>query len=380
MRIKSDEKALDYAALKDELEKFYILTPNKNFRSRNYYKYKDEEDPTLIKRWLKNKHSEKPSILDTTLIRKSEKNIQNYLRNKKGFYQAQVTSQVKNSPSSKLARIVYKVDTGTRYKINKIYHISRDSSLTELLDTIAQRSIIKDNDPIDAFSFDIEKQRIVSEFQKNGYADFNLTNVEIKGDSTGLKNSWDIFFMILPPAGSSSHQNFTVGDIYVYTDSHNNQQESQLETEYLFGKYYKHQSRKFIVRPSTIDRKIYLRKYDAYNSENYYKTIRSLFSLGSYRFAKLTPRVNPSDSTLIDYNIYLTPQGSKWALDTGLEAFYSNISVLNNNLVGIASSLGIEDRNAFGGSERFKTSLEAGVEINPADLQIKVISVLDSIS
>ncbi len=377
MKIESEEKSLEKSALRDELERFYILKPNRDFRSRNYFKYKDKEDLPWIRRWLKNKHSEKPSILDSVLVEKSAVSIENYLNNKKGFHQATVDYEIKEGSNKHSSTIQYIVNTGTRYTINEIHHIAKDTSVAKVLKTIAKKSILKSGDPIDAFAFDLEKQRIVTEFQKNGYADFNLTNVEINGDSTDLVNKWDIFMLVLPPSQSSVHQSFSVGDINIYTDAHQSQLENKLNTEYLFGKYYKHESKDFIVRPSTIDRKIYLSKYDKYDSEKYLKTIRSLFSLGTYRFAKLTPRVNPKDSTLIDYDIYLTPHNNKWSMNTGLEAFYSNISLstINPNLVGIATSFGLEDKNAFGGSEIFKTSLEAGLEVNPANLERSTLAL-----
>ena len=372
IKVNSSEKQADVSDLKEELKKFISVEPNKNGRSRNYYKYKDQEKLSWVNRWLYNKHSQPPSLLDTFRIEDDVITLQNYLRNKKGFYQAKVDYEV-SKISDRIAGVEYQVTTGDRYHINKLYHISKDSSLIEPLDEIAKSSLLKSSDPIDAFTFDIEKQRIVSAFQKRGYADFNLTNVEIKGDSSDLVNAWDIFFMIIPPSTYPNHQKFSIGDINVYTDSHQSQSERDVSTEYKFGKYYKHQSQDFIVKPSTIDRKIFLKKYETYDSEKYNKSVRSLFSLGTYRFAKLSPRINAADSSLIDYNVYLTPHNNKWSMDTGLEAFYSNISINVNNLVGMAANVGLEDKNAFGGAEKFKSSLEAGVEINPSNFQLNTL-------
>ncbi len=361
--------------LKDELEKFYRIKPNKNSRSYNYFKYKDVENPGWIKRWLKNKRSVQPSLVDSVLIEETKTGIVNYLRNKKGYYQAELDYEVINSPPSKRASIKYLVQTGPRYTINTISHLSQDSTLEKKLNVISLKSLLRKGDPIDAFIFDLEKQRIVSEFQKLGYADFNLTNVDIKGDSTELANSWDIFMVVTPPSDNTEHQRFRIGEVNVYTDYHRNQKEENVKTEYRNDKNYKRQSEKFIVRPSTIDRKIYLNKYDRYNSEAYYKTIRSLFSLGTYRLATLTPEVNAQDSSLIDYNILLTPHNRKYIMDFGVEAFYSNISIQNKNLVGIALSGGLENRNAFNGSEVFKTSIETGVEFDPTVPEIVTLSV-----
>lgn len=373
--VNADVRTTEIGGLKDELSNFHQIEPNKNWRSYNYFKYKDIEDPPWIRRWLKNKHSESPSLLDTSKVENTVTAMTKYLRNKKGFYQAEVDYEIKNNVGSQRSVVKYKVDTGPRYTINSVHHISKDSSITALLRLIAIKSLVRKGGPIEALTFDLEKQRIVTEIQKNGYADFNLTHIEIQGDSTNLDNSWDIFFMVMPPSDGISHTKFKIGDLNVFTDHRQGQLESNLTNEIRFGKNYLRESKDFVVRPSVIERKLYLNKYDTYDADDYYKTIRSLFSLGTYKLARLTPQVNERDSTLIDYDIFLTPHNNKWILDTGIESFFSNISLLNRNLVGIAARGGLEDRNAFGGSEIFKTSLELGVEFEPSTLEVNTMSV-----
>ena len=371
--IKGDLLGTTTGDLKQELSNFQQIEPNKKWRNRNYYKFKDLENPSWIRRWLKNKHSEPPTLLDTFFIEKGRTEMTNYLQNKKGFYQAKVDYEVKYKINQK-SKVKYLVETGPRYKINSLRHISRDSLLTDMLTDISSGSLLKAGDPVEALTFDLEKQRIVSAFQKNGYADFNLTNVDVQGDSTTLDNAWDIFFIITPQPTGESHQKYTIGDINIFTDYHKSQVESGLTTEERYGKNYKRQSRSFVVKPSVIERKLYLNKYEKYDSDDYYKTVRNLFSLGAYKFAKLNPKVSPQDSSVIDYDIFLTPHTNKYSLDLGLESFFSSITLRNTNLVGIAGSVGIADKNVFGGSELFKSALELGVEFDPSNAEINTFT------
>ena len=365
MNIDSDNSNLDKANLKEELIKLYKIQPNHDRKSYRYFKYKDLEDPPWIRRWLKNKMSKVPSLLDTTLVEETALSIEQYLKNKKGYYQAEVDYAVKTKPRSKRASINYTVSTATRYTLNEVRHLSLDSMLIIPLKEIEKESIIQAGDPVDALTLDLEKQRIVSEFQRKGYADFNLTNIEVKGDSTDLEKSWDLFIIINPPAGVTNHRKYTIGDIKIYTDYHQYQQKTNLTVEKRFNKEYYKESSKFLVRPSTLNRKIYLEKNKTYNSDDYYKTLRKLYGLGTYRFAKIAPEISTKDSSTIDYNILLTPHSNKWSLDLGLESFFSTLNVIDDQLIGIAYSAGLEDRNAFGGSERFKASIESGIEFNP---------------
>ena len=249
-----------------------------------------------------------------------------------------------------------------------------DLVLPELAE-IAEDCLVKPGDPIDALSFDLEQQRIIFEFQKRGYADFSLINIDVRGDSTGLEKSWDIFLTVLNNPGGQPHAKFSIGDIEVYTDYHKNQNLDILDESLLFGKSYFKESKDFIVRPSTIDRKILFNKNEIFNSETHYQTIKNLFGLGTYRFAKLNQVKNSQDSSIIDYKILLTPHNSKWIMDIGLDAFFSNISRIQSDLVGIANRISIQDRNFLGGAEKFNSSFEMGIELAPSDLEINSLSI-----
>ena len=368
MTLDGPPKVLDNSELREELQKLYKIKPNNNRKSYFYYKYKDIENPKWPKKWIKNKQSEPPSLINEKEIIESALSIQQYLQNKKGFYQAVVDYEVDYRSEGK-ANVNFLVSTGERYVINELHHISRDTTLAELINQISKNSLLRSGDPIDAFTFDLEKQRIVSDLQKQGYADFNLTNVEIQGDSTELDKAWDIFVTILPQQGTKPHQAYKIGDINVYTDYHQFQQVDNLESESKYDKVYSKESQEYVVRPSIINKKIFLDKYSTYSTDNYYKTLRKLYQLSAYSFAKLNTEVNETDPSLIDYNIFLTPHNSKWILDLGLESFFSTLSAVDDQLVGFAASTGIEDRNMFGGSVRFKATVQAGVEFNPTGIE-----------
>ncbi len=363
-QIKSNVKVENSSDLKSELEQFYLQQPNGKFlfvpREWYWFRNQDPGDTTWIKKWSKNSLGEEAAILDRSKVEETRSSMQNYLQNKKGFYGATVEDEIKIN--GKLATLYYSVNPGIRYTIHSLHYMAIDSSLTELTKKLADQSSLSVGDPIDALAFDIEKQRIVSELQNLGYADFNFNYIDIKGDSTDLKNSIDIFFEILPFNDNQAHKKFRVGELKVYTDYHQFQKTEDLKTDTLLGSEYFRESETFIVKPPVIDRKIFLKNHEIYKGENYSKTIRKLFGLGTYKFVKVTPHISPLADTIIDYSIYLTPQQNKWIFDLGTDIFFSNISRVDQNLVGFAFGTGLQNRNTFKGSERYKFSFETGVE------------------
>ena len=363
-KISTVEKIQNASSLKSELEQFYRQKPNRKFlfipREWYWYRNQDPGDTTWIKKWTKNTLAEEPAILDTIGVKETKSGMQNYLINKKGFYNASVTEKIELT--GKHATVTYRVKPGRRYIVNSITFIAIDTTLKPIIDKLASASLIKKGDPVDALAFDIEKQRIVSELQNRGYADFSLNFIDVKGDSSDLDYAIDIFFEVIQANNNNPHKIFRVGNLKIYTDYHQFQKEDNVTSQELFGSEYFKESNKFIVKPSTINKKIFLKNYEIYKAENYSKSIRKLFSLGTYKFVKLNPHINPTLDSIIDYSIFLTPHKNRWIFDLGGDMFFSNISRVDRNLVGFAIGTSLQNRNAFGGSETYKFSLETGVE------------------
>jgi outer membrane protein assembly factor BamA len=376
--IESDQHVDKVGSLKDQLYQFNKQVPNGNVflfvpREWIYLKNQAANDTSWINKWSRKSLGEKPTLLDTQLISKSSEDMQNYLRNKKGYYEAEVKENI--CYCGKKAVVSYFVDPGEQYKINSLNYMCKDSTIKDKIDSLAKLSFLSVGKPIDALTFDIEKQRIVSSMQNMGYANFNLNNISIKGDSTGLDHAWDIFFEVLPPSDSSGHTKYRIGNIEVYTDFHQFQKTKNLSFDEIYSKKYLRESSDYIVKPSIIDRKIYLKPFEVYKAKNYDKTVQSLFNLNTYRFVKLQAERNPYSDTLIDYKILLTPQKNRWVFDLGTDLFFSNISRVDRNLVGFAIGSGLENRNAFGGSEKYKFSLETGVEFRAETQEINTFSL-----
>ncbi len=363
--IETEENYKFKTALESELDQFVTLKPNTNTwygvpREYYYFKKLEKGDSLEIEQLKDSKVAEKPAILDKDEVERITNDLQQYIRNKKGFYEAEVDHEIKIS--GKTASVVYEVQLGPPYRIRELEYVSLDTTLESTLQQVAKNSLLKTEDQLDALTFDLEKQRIVNAFQDRGYANFNLSHVEIEGDSTNQKHKVDVLFKVLVPNKEEAHTRYRVGEINVFTDYHQFQKTDSLNHEYLFGKKYYKQLDRFLVKPNVIDKKIFLKTNSYYSNQAYYKTVRKLFSLDTYRFAKLSPTVSTVSDSIIDYNIFLTPQRDRWIIGLNNDVFYSNINSVYRNLVGLTLGTSLENRNTFRGSEIFKIGLESGIE------------------
>ena len=195
-------------------------------------KIKLSEDSSWVSSYNKKSIAEKPVIVDTTLARETAITMQNYLRNKKGYYNAEVDYNY--CVCRKNGILSYLIDPKRRYGINSLEYYSLDSTLTSELPIVESKSFLNISDPLDALVFDLEKQRIVNHMRNRGYANFNLNHVGIKGDSTGLDHAWDVFIEIRPPSDSTTHKKYRIGQIDIYTDYHQFQNESSLSFQAIF--------------------------------------------------------------------------------------------------------------------------------------------------
>lgn len=361
-----------------DLSFFVRQQKNKKFfwipREYIYFKSSEPGDTSNVDNWVRKSLGETPSIYDEKLTNSSTKAMEQYLRFKKGYFHASVTNIV--NVKNKKAEVVYKVNLGQRYTINHIDYYSKDKSILQEVKAISSGSLLKVGDGLDGDKYELEKARIVNTLQNKGYADFAGNYIIINGDSTVGKYKVDVILEILPPIGKKEHPNYKVGDIRVFTDHYHKQDTSDLYMEEYNGIKYLREQSTFIVKPEVIGQAISFVKGDLARRDDRINSYNKLSALGAYRFAEIIPHKSKIDTTVIDYDIQLTPYDSKWTTDTGMDVFNSTLtrsakSEQQLNLLGFGISSQFSNRNFLKGSEKFTTDAEASTQLelsNPKSL------------
>ena len=352
--------------LKYELARFYIQKPNGKLlnlfpREWYYLRNSDPGDTSWYKNWVREDVGEVPAIFDESKSDLTSENMRLYLKNVKGYFNASV--DYNSSTANKHTQVEYIVTLGNRYKINSIEYLSKDKTLLREVLDIQRESILSAGAYIDADVFNKEKNQITQSLQNRGYANFLNNYINIKADSTKAEQALDFYVEILTPPNRLNHQKYTIGDVNIFTDYHSAQDTSELDKENIFGKYFFKESEAFILKPSALDKMIFMKKGEVYNRVNRYKTNRKLSSLGTYKFVNLAPYSNNDQDSILNYNIALSPFAKKWVLDYGADIFYSTInSTTGRKLIGFSIGGNLVNRNLFGGAEKNTLSTELGVE------------------
>ena len=333
------------------------------FVSRDYYDLNNQSpaDTSWYKKFIKKNIAEEHKIFDSTIVSNSAYEMQRYLQNKKGFYDAIVSSEYEIN--SQQAKTKFIVDLGNQFRVGEVHYRSNHPEIQNILEEIEEDAIVKEGTVIDASIFDTEKERIFQALQNRGYANFLANNITIKGDSSDVSKKIDILFDLNAAKDSPTFIKYEIGKINVFTDFQQDGNYPVVPSKVINGKNYFSRSKNFVVKPRAIDRQIFIKSGKEYNREQYYQTIKKLSELSTYRFVKLAPRYDSKNDSLINYDIYLTPYQSKYPVDFGFGSFFSTTnSNQGQRLIGFSADGSIINRNAFGGSEKNETIGEVGLE------------------
>lgn len=298
--------------------------------------------------------------------------MQNYLRNKAGYYHAVVNYDT--LVSGRRLKVKYVVEPNDRYTIGDIKYYGLDTNIIQEIRELQDKALLKSGEPIDASVFDLELSRLTLALQNKGYANFAANYFSIKGDSSTAKKTVDIYLEVKSPLPDTLHTKYTIGNINVYTDYHRSQTDSMVTGSQFDNKYFYGQSVDYIVKPSTINNMIFLEKGEVFSRENRSKTFRKLSELGTYKFVTISPSVSAESDTVLNYDIYLTPQKYRWVADFGSELFYSTVNQNSNQLFGVSLSSLFQNRNFLGGSEQFSIGTETGLEMQ-LPLQVRTVNL-----
>lgn len=383
-----DRKYVDNTAvLREELELQYMERPNKEFAfiPREWFYYRFDLDTStsnsrfkrVMKSFISKNISEEPSIhrqedVDITVSR-----MQNYLRNKKGYYHAEVEADIKIK--DKEAYVSYIVRPGVQYTVRNLEYVTKDPRLKKYIDSLAEETLIPPGTPINESIFNTEKTRLARAIQNQGFASFNTNYIEFQGDTSNLK--MDVFVNILRPAPDSSHQLYTIGEIKVFTDHSPGAQ--QLDTSNrveIDGIDFYSSNEEYFVQPQVLQKRIFIEEGKYYQNSQLLRTRQGLNNLNTYRFTNLNASIDENIDTVINYNFLLSPVSNKWTFEPQGNAYFSNIardenSPLSSNFLGLQGALGLSSRNLFQSAVNLDINLSGYIEFNLREVNSRGVNL-----
>ena len=376
-----------------------------NRKGKEYYTQKiiplkDTVQPRkFFREWFKYKLGKPPVVFDSIPYNKSLEQLSAYLR-KKGYYYGEVNGLVKYKKNRK-AIVTYSVKTGEQYKIDSVYVVGDNRSVTlnfeKFISEQQEHPLIGqpfDSDELDdlrsdvarfmrdeaLYGFSASHIRYIADtnkrdmtvtlgvrFQDRLVRDPNNRDsmIAVKHRTTLVR---DVFFHVadtfaydgnflatmremgLEPYNGSFLRTI---DTLVYAEVKENNSDQLDEKRIAIFTY----NGELIVKPSLLEAQNYLEKTNYYKEKYVERSYNRLLQLGLFQAIK-TEIVENKGTNTVDVHYYLVPVKQQ---SFGIEPKATN----SNGFLGVSASLNNTHRNLFHGGEKLTISFSGGFESQP---------------
>lgn len=157
--------------------------PNKRFlgatwKLHNYFKY--QEKKSKFNKWRDKNFGEYPVYFDEDQAERSNYKLERYLDNI-GFFKSKVTDTAVFSGIN--ADIHFTIFPSEPYRISEISYDIPDTTMATFFNGNLKKSLIKEGDIYNAYTFDDERDRITKNMRDVGYYYFNRNYIQFIVDS-----------------------------------------------------------------------------------------------------------------------------------------------------------------------------------------------------
>lgn len=306
----------------------------------------------------------KPIIFDINSQKNSRVNLKSFYFNR-GYFQADVISRVEYNEKRKRATVHYEVKRGPRYRVSKISYEINDG-LKGFDISNPKNSLLRTGQYYDLNRLDAERQRLRDIFRNNGFYDFSESYISFEADTNNQSQEHLVAIKLLikgvpKRAGDSityeDPKQYRLRDIYIIPDydfQFGSQAKDTLSHRGYFIAY-----NELAYKPRYLTDAIHLYKDGLYRQRLVDESYQHIAGYNAFNVNEITFRpVTESSENLLDAEVRLVPRDKR--------TYLTELEVTNTSgNYGIRGSIGITNRNLFGGGEALSFNITSGLEYQP---------------
>lgn len=320
------KKPKDYSTLSDGMNSRIRPRPNRRFLGMPIklwlYNLGKEPKGKGLNYLLRKKWGEPPVLLSQAKPDYTANVLEQYLVDN-GYFQAVVTSEVKNHGAKK-ASIKYYATPHHRYTIKKVTFITDSSDIGKSIAATASESSLIPGKPYSLDSIRAERERIHAVLKEKGYYYFTPDYLIVQADSTE-NGQVNLYVKVKNTTPLTALRPYKLHDIILYPDySLENDSTATTGTPVNYkGIYIIDSAKRF--KPFVFDKSVFLRPDSVYRLSSHDITLQRLINLGVFKFVKGQFRV-VRDTTRHNFemgnpNAPVNPDG---AIRNSSNRFYGN--------------------------------------------------------
>ena len=307
-----------------------------------------------LKHWLYEKLVEEPVLISDVRPEVRVKMIDQILDNN-GYFSSSVSYELLQGRNKKKAKIKYIVNAGPEYTLGKIELLPDTCHLNHMIDSIAQSgTYLVEGNRYCTDSLSAERTRIANAVRNRGYYYFRPDYIEYLADSTLSRNSIALKMVMAKNIAPSNLKRYRTG--FVTVRINRNQGDGTPDT------IETRRARLILMQPSKLRTAIIpecvtFRANKVFSVRDMNRTQTYLSRLGIFNAINIdVQRDTVSEGDLLNVDISCT-------FDTPLEASIEvNASSKSNSYLGPGMTLGVTNRNLFGGGEQLNVNLTGAYE------------------
>lgn len=357
---KGKESKKTRKSIESELDELIRPKPNKSFLGMRpalffYNVYDTVKKEKGFKHWVKYKLGEEPVLMSEVDLEYNKKVIQNYVENK-GFFNAESTAD--SSRTGKKAKANYQIKLNNQYKVKSIVYPKDSILLSQEINKLKEKSLLKIGKPYDLDQIKNERSRIDASLKERGFYYFNENYLLVQVDSTVANHEVDLILKIKQDIPEKAKNQYKINDIIVYP-SFNLKRDtiSSKKTDTIKYQDLTIIDNKTVFKPLIFEKTLLFKKGDLYNRTTHNLSLNRLITLGTFKFVKNEFKENDSNKNQLDAYYYLTALPKK---SIQVETLAKTNSA---NYSGTELNINWSNRNTFKGAELLKISAFAGLEV-----------------
>lgn len=316
--------------------------------------------------WLK-RIGETPQIYDEVMVERSIDQLEQYM-DYKGFYGAEIKSEVEFNEKKQKAQLKFVVKSGERYTIKRINYHFVSPELKTIFFNDSTSHFIRQGSPFDYYELEKQQEKIVNLYKNNGYFYFTKNQVRYLADTTLYDKQVNLDLFIGESKGSLQDStkilrpyylnNFYYSILPGSTPVTANRDNGQIFSDTIaWDNSHLYLNKIIKYPPSLLDRTNQMRTGDLYQTSEVENAFNGFNRLRQFRFVDIqfTETYPEQDTNLLDCNVRLAPLNKQ---STSFDIEGTNTS----GNAGIAGNIYYQHRNLFKGAEVFQLRLKGAVE------------------
>lgn len=351
-------------ALKDNIAESVDVPPNNYWALLKWrypfplglWVYNNWSNPEKgFKHWLYEKLVEEPVLVSDVRPEVRSEMIKQILDNN-GFFSSSVDYELINQKNPKKAKIQYNVHTGNPYRLNNIDLLPDTTRLNHLIDSIARRvAYLVPGSRYSVDSLSYTRNRIANSLRNRGYFYFKPEFLEYLADSVANPGKIDLRLVLGSNIPKRIIEPYRTGKVTVIVNRNNGLGSGWDTIPVKMGTFLKQTPSR--LRKSVVDNNVMFKPGKVFSVRDMDRTQSYLAQLGI--FSGINIEASPdttSDERLLDVVVSAT-------LDRPLEASIEvNASSKSNSYIGPGVTLGLTNKNIFGGGEQLSVQLTGSYE------------------